>query len=500
MVNFFSRAKDNQTKGNFILLFLIFITILILRLPYATQLMRQDDEQVYFTAAWQISEGAVLYKDIWDHKGPLLYFLFVPVIKCFGPSIIALRIFTTVYLLITMFFIYRLAKLLFLKDLALITPLAYGLFFSTSRFGLISQGELFMLLPITVSWLLFLPIYFDRSNSRRRIFLCGVFVALAFLIKSFAIGIIIVIVGILIKKRIIDEKSIAAFFFEVFIFFLGFLSIHFIFIFYFFYQKALIDYFYGFYVFNRNYIADISWKESYLRLSQLVLNFKYSFMTVLAVLGSFYLVFTYKSWKADSKRIWFVFATVIAPLTAIVLARRMNPYYTMSLGLGYSLIVTLLFDRLKFSPDDFRKFLSLLVTVVFFLSMNRALGVRAFFKFSDQVDSRITLAEFFKKNTNPSDTIFCYKGLPIIYFLCQRAPSVKYFNNLHYTNRFRKLLPDAKNLESIFVANKPNYIVVDTLRGAQRPRDIDFVSELLAKEYRFITRIERFKIYSRKKK
>ncbi|HET7289880.1 MAG TPA: hypothetical protein VFJ67_05520, partial [Thermodesulfobacteriota bacterium] len=90
-------------------LFLIMLLILALRLPTTHVSVIDWDESVYFTIAQDITNGGVPYKTAWDTKGPLLFFIFVPVILLFDENIAALRVFTTAYLLLSMFFLYLLA-------------------------------------------------------------------------------------------------------------------------------------------------------------------------------------------------------------------------------------------------------------------------------------------------------------------------------------------------------------------------------------------------------
>ncbi len=142
--------KSCITKRDILWLFLVFVLIFIMRLPASTQVVLDWDESVYFVVAQDIARGGELYQTVWDHKGPLLYFLFVPVIKLFGNNIVALRLFTTLYLIAAMLFVYLISTRVFATKISLIPPLIYGIFFQNFD-GLASNGELLMMLPALIA-------------------------------------------------------------------------------------------------------------------------------------------------------------------------------------------------------------------------------------------------------------------------------------------------------------------------------------------------------------
>ena len=106
MADKFLRTLGAWSDSRAVWLGLTFVFVFLIRLPVADVSVIDWDESIYFTVAQDIAEGGVPYKTTWDTKGPLLFLTFTPVVAVFGDNIAALRIFTSLYLLLSMFFVY----------------------------------------------------------------------------------------------------------------------------------------------------------------------------------------------------------------------------------------------------------------------------------------------------------------------------------------------------------------------------------------------------------
>ena len=76
MFYYFRNTLKEVRIQEFILLSIILILIFLLRLPSSFNVVIDWDESVYFIVAQDILDGGLPYKTSWDHKGPILYFLF----------------------------------------------------------------------------------------------------------------------------------------------------------------------------------------------------------------------------------------------------------------------------------------------------------------------------------------------------------------------------------------------------------------------------------------
>ncbi|MDD5070275.1 MAG: glycosyltransferase family 39 protein [Candidatus Omnitrophica bacterium] len=500
MLNKIRKTTEDSKKNNLHILILIFLLIFIVRLPFISKLLNHPDEKVYFTVAQQISQGAVLYRDVWDHKGPLLYFLFVPVIKLFGPDITALRLFTTIYLMISMWFVYLLAKRVFPSTIAVIVPFVYGLFFSHTRLGNLSQCEMFMFLPIIAAWLIFYPICFEDNRSNFRLFFCGCLLALAFLIKMFVFGTIIMFLSILGGKYIFKKedrgKNFKTLVLKIFYFFAGFGLIHFLFLAYFYLNNSLTDYINGYYAFNFKHVSSYSWIIFFRFFLMRTFNFlSQDYLTVGALLAGLSIVFNLKKYRKDRALISFVFSMVFAGVIPIILSMKMLDYYFLCLSLGNAFIIGLYFYLLDIDPRNLEKII--FVTVMVFLFYYLTIFCNDFFFKSKlhKVDDRVLVAEFLKNNMKANDRLICYCESPGIYFLSQGRPSIKYFNAAHYAESMRKHLFDSEQFEAMFLSNRPNYIVVGPKDHKWKRNRVLFIEQLIEEKYNFQKAFGVYKIY-----
>ncbi len=137
---------------------LVFLSVALfaVRAPLHTALVLDWDESVYFYVAQSALEHGLPYLHAFDHKGPLLYWIFALPIAVFPGSLEPLRVFTTLTLILSMGFVFQTAREIGARfSLALIAPALYGLMFVHFG-GLGCSAEIFMLVPVSVGlWLFF---------------------------------------------------------------------------------------------------------------------------------------------------------------------------------------------------------------------------------------------------------------------------------------------------------------------------------------------------------
>ncbi|MEO8214731.1 MAG: hypothetical protein ABI560_16130, partial [Myxococcales bacterium] len=65
--------------------FAVFAVGVILRLPAFGRMLLSDDEAIYATTADALTRGALLYRDVVDHKPPLIYHVYQTGFSLLGP-------------------------------------------------------------------------------------------------------------------------------------------------------------------------------------------------------------------------------------------------------------------------------------------------------------------------------------------------------------------------------------------------------------------------------
>ncbi|GAB4208820.1 MAG: hypothetical protein OHK0022_38910 [Roseiflexaceae bacterium] len=160
----------------------------LLRAPlHGMPLERDEGAYVLIAQRWQA--GDVLYRDLFDHKPPLVYLAYSPALALPGDPVVAVRLVATLVLLATGTALLALALLLYgraagLAALALL--LAYG---SSLRFqGLTFNSEAVLALPATLAALL--AVLALRAASPGLLGLAGVGVGLAICAKPVGLALL----------------------------------------------------------------------------------------------------------------------------------------------------------------------------------------------------------------------------------------------------------------------------------------------------------------------
>ncbi len=168
--------------------FIIFISFLffIIRLPSLFEPLWYGDEGVYQTIGIALNHGKLLYKDIFDNKPPLLYWLY----SFFHSDQFTIRLVSLIFGVLSVLIFFLLAKKLFRNNtkIRFLTTLIFAVLFGSPTLeGNIANAENFMLLPILVSALIIIN-YKSRSLISHLSFLIsGLLLGFAFLFKVVAV-------------------------------------------------------------------------------------------------------------------------------------------------------------------------------------------------------------------------------------------------------------------------------------------------------------------------
>lgn len=134
----FAKRLNNWANRHEVI-FLFWTLILLLRAPNLAEPYWYGDEAIYLTIGVALKNGAILYKDIVDHKTPLIYYL------AMVPSQFWFRILLIVWSLFSTSFFFVIAKRWLNRWAALLATLVFVLFSTLPWLeGHIPNGELFV--------------------------------------------------------------------------------------------------------------------------------------------------------------------------------------------------------------------------------------------------------------------------------------------------------------------------------------------------------------------
>ena len=163
------------------------------------------DSGVFLYMGWRLLNGDVPYRDVWDHKPPLIYFIDALGLLLSPQSLLGVWLLQFCFIFLTILFLYNA-----LKDALGIFPAMIGVIVLTSGLlTILDQGnvtEEYALLFQTLSF--WLVVRAQKNNyPLRNTFWIGVCGAIAFYLKQTTIGIWIAFAAFLIVVRIIQKKS-----------------------------------------------------------------------------------------------------------------------------------------------------------------------------------------------------------------------------------------------------------------------------------------------------
>jgi 4-amino-4-deoxy-L-arabinose transferase-like glycosyltransferase len=473
-------------------LFLMFLLILLFRLPHSTMAVIDWDEAAYFVVAQDIVNGGTIYQTSFENKGPVLYLLFVPIIRFFGASIFSLRLFTSLYLLFSMWVFYLICRKVYENHVALVPPLIYGLFFTTSNFGgLASNAELFMMLPVLLAMYYFTDYLFVGGQGYHSLFLYGLFSAAALMIKAIVLFPLAVFPLVLVLKRISSKRyrigSLAA---ELAIIIAGAGVALLPVIVYLIHRNALVDCYQSYILFNYRNIGAASLQSAFRSTLLLFADaFKHDIPSLVALLGGMFVVFKRKN-LGDRKELFrFLLIFTFASFLAVFSMRKMWSHYFLQMALPLSLWVGMALSQMEISTRDL-KFVIGAVIISLNLSACQGLLHRGIDR--GRLNDEYRVAEYISVNTRRNDRIFVLGGQPVVYFLSNlRAPS-KYFWWYLHRNEYQSVLPIKDSTLSLFAANKPQYFIYAENRETD---GVQYLEEFMLKHYHREKEIGRYAIY-----
>lgn len=380
-----------------------------------------------FTVGKSLNNGAILYKDVFDHKGPVLYFLFSIASLVSKKSFIGVWVLEVLSISGFLFFSTQSLKVLVKSKriIYFLLPLLALSVLTSSAFSHGGSAEELMLLPLSYSMYYFLRIIKDVPVKPYEHILTGLSFAVVFWTKYTMIGLYIgayiFLLGVCIFRK--DKYLFQKLLLNV----VGFLMITIAVLAYFLYHSALKD-LWDVYFYDNIFLYGT--KVSFLRklrslcgavLDATKVNFLFA---VLAYLGVFWMVLKKKK-EALLCIIMFGFSVFFAFIG------KYYVYYSLILCvysiLGFYPVSEILAKILKNNIGCGVKRIGITASVVvclvasFFLSKNTYL-----LKYSKEDMPQYQFAEIINQKENP--TLLNYRFLDGgFYFAADIVPENKYF-------------------------------------------------------------------------
>jgi 4-amino-4-deoxy-L-arabinose transferase-like glycosyltransferase len=451
--------------------FIIFISFLffLLRLPSLIEPYWYGDEGVYEIIGRALNNGRMLYSQAWDNKPPLLYLIYAIA----NGDQFTVRLLSLLCGLGSAILFYYLANKLFRSHkISSISTVFYTLLFATPILeGNIANAENFMLLPIIAAGLL---VYRVSEIKKRELFIAGLLLGIAFLLKivavfDFAAFFIFLAFIFLPEKLFIKEnkKLYKDLLKKLVVYTSGFLIPVVLTVLYFFIQGSLADFAQATFFSNIGYVG---YKNNFI-ISQGFLVFK-----LLVLFAAVALVF----WKRKfiPKSIIFILLWFFFSIFNAFFSGREWTHYLLVLLPSTALLVGLLFER-KAKKLIFVA-LCLLLILMYYVNVFFKIGIGTIGKtlqyyqnfslfitnnksvreYQEYFDRRVPrdyeVARFIANNTKPNDIVFIWGNSPQIYVLSNTLPPGKYTVEYHISQSSKAIAATADDLKR----TKPKYLIL----------------------------------------
>lgn len=386
------------------------------------------DESGYLYYAQEILRGKTLYRDVYSfNKPPGVPYLYAGVFFIAGESHTAVRIFGTLYILLTVVAVFYLAKLLYGEKCAVVT--AFAFVFLNNRPFLqkgATQPETFMVLPLIVG--VYSCWRAEKTAKNSLIFLGGMLFSIAFIFKPVVATNLL---GVLVfyccqyflesqKPQLLIKKSLlllAGFCLPILLLCVYLIS-----------QNAFWPMLEDIYTINREFVLRRGWSSP-------LDEFLYTAWRIFIegfVVYFFFLYGLFAILKERGSRHIFLLMQLLFSCIGICLTMRFPtnyyiqwaPFIAILAGFGILLL------KEKYDSLHFSKRLAVVATLFLFCSLSLAADIIAvvYKGYSHCIYDEVV--SYVKENTKPEDSIYI-PGSPVyLYFLTGRQSGVHAANSL----------------------------------------------------------------------
>jgi len=208
------------------------------------------DSGVFLYMGWRFLSGDIPYKDIWDHKPPLIYFIDAIGLSLTPDSMWGVWLLQFIFIFLTFFLVYKILD----REFGIVAALAGNIILASGLLTILEQGnvtEEYALVFQALCFWLFIRAHRDNFPIRAS-FWIGIIGGLAFNFKQTTIGVWIAYALILLAVRISQRKSPLPDFLSLVA---GWIIPSMIVVLYFASQNALIDYWEQAFLYNFAYIG-----------------------------------------------------------------------------------------------------------------------------------------------------------------------------------------------------------------------------------------------------
>lgn len=344
---------EKKKNNNFLLISILFLLSTFILLIFSTSTSPlyknyyEDDSSIFIVMGKAIKSGFIPYKDIFDHKGPILF-----LIETIGQYIfegrLGIFIIQIISLTITNYFLFKIAQLFCDKKKSMFSVLfSMSIFICFFEEGNLSEEFslpfLAICLYLAIDWIL------HKEKTMLYSIIFGICFAIISLIRlnnaAIIVGLVLAILFILIKNKQFKKILICAL---NFIF--GMLIIYLPTIIYFYNNSAVYDMIYGTFIHNFKYAQNV-------KSSDFLLKLYYNFHLLILMITM------YKKIHSNKELFTLIYTATIIIIIVLFIGPGFTHYYLIGIPLVIVFMANLL-DYSKNLENNIKKFIYVLIIVV----------------------------------------------------------------------------------------------------------------------------------------
>jgi len=391
-----------------------------------------SDHWIFYYVGRRWVQGATIYVDMWDHKGPLIYGFNGLLYLLVGGNLVLQRIIFTIIALIGLWLFYKTAKLLFnymhIKDplfTARATTLLFAFYVNLSQFtnsgnNCENLGYVFLLGTLYC----YLRYRKHPLNQQIWLLISGILAGTVFILKeNFAF----LLLPIFIDLILINRKNIHRLIGAIAIFAFGTLAQLLIWFIYFVHVGTFKQFYIATFAFNDKYISALGWDVHEPGIAV--------FLGILVLLLAFFAPFLIKAWQGfwhPDKELG-IFIPMIA-VSAIIFMISAGTFFSnyFQVAIPYLCLVAGATAALVFRRHKNLKLTILIViaAIMFLISLKQLYNT---FYGSDAANARdmTAAALYIKDHTTPNQTFFANVYGATFYRLADRNSGTRFISASH---------------------------------------------------------------------
>ena len=413
------------------------------------------DSSVFIYGARRIREGKILYKDFFDHKGPILYLMEVIGLTISNGSNIGIWIVELSFMISSLCILYKISRMFSKKKLVNVLAVILSIIPICTFLNEGNYAEEYALPFMLYSLYIFLKFIKNNDISKIEVILSGLFCGLVLFLKMNLLILWIVYIPVVICIYI-KNKRYKELIKTILLFILGMLLVIIPVLIYFLVNNALSDFIYCVFTFNFKYAgyegempAKIDILKYFLKLSKLII--------IAFIVGLLVLINQIKN-KQKYLELTLSIAYFIIAILELVLIGRDYSYYGIMLIPALIVPFTLGLENIRIIKNIKLKMATIIIAILILgiASIENILVQFSKIKMTSTYIPKQELINYIKENTDKEDNILILWNACTYYNLTDRKYDGKYMYQIPLVLSDDKILKEfIEELQN----NKPDLII-----------------------------------------